>query len=110
MTATTITAPRIDAVFDLDALLSDEEREWRDRARRFAQERILPVIEQDFEDKHFRTRARARGRRARASSACTSRATAAPARAPSSYGLVCLELEAADSGWRTSCRCRARSR
>ena len=54
MTAPTVTAPRIDAVFDLDALLSDEEREWRDRARRFAQERILPVIEQDFEDKHFR--------------------------------------------------------
>src|SRR5687768_2287115 len=44
----TVTAPRIDAVFDLDALLDDEEREWQQRARRFAQERILPVIEDDF--------------------------------------------------------------
>ena len=50
----TPTAPRIDAVFDLDALLTDDELAWRDRARAFAQERILPVIEADFEAKHFR--------------------------------------------------------
>ena len=43
------TAPRIDAVFDLDALLSEDEREWQQRARRFAQERIMPVFEEDFE-------------------------------------------------------------
>ncbi|HET6672152.1 MAG TPA: acyl-CoA dehydrogenase family protein, partial [Agromyces sp.] len=48
-------APRIDTVFDLDALLTDEEREWQQRARRFAQERIMPVIEDDFEAKHFRS-------------------------------------------------------
>ena len=49
MTDVTVTAPRIDAVFDLVALLTDEEREWQQRARRVAQERILPVIEDDFE-------------------------------------------------------------
>ena len=44
-----------ETVFDIDALLSPEEIEWKLRARKFARDRILPTIEQDFEDKHFRT-------------------------------------------------------
>ena len=47
-------APRIDAVFDFDALLSEEERDWQQKARAFAQKRILPIIEDDFEKAHFR--------------------------------------------------------
>ncbi len=94
------TAPRIDAVFDLDALLSEEEREWQQRARQFAQERIMPVIEDDFENAHFRRELVKElgglgflGMHLKGYGCAGAGAVA--------YGLVCLELEAADSGWRT---------
>jgi glutaryl-CoA dehydrogenase len=45
---------RLDSAFDLDALLTDEERVWKRRAHDFAARRIQPVIDQDFEDKYFR--------------------------------------------------------
>lgn len=93
-------APSIDAVFDLDALLSAEERDWQLKARAFAQERILPVIEEDFEAKHFRREfvkelgdAGFLGMHLQGYGCAGAGAV--------SYGLVCLELEAADSGWRT---------
>ncbi|WP_022891479.1 acyl-CoA dehydrogenase family protein [Agromyces subbeticus] len=93
-------APSIDAVFDLDALLSAEERDWQLKARAFAQERILPVIEDDFEAKHFRREfvkelgdAGFLGMHLQGYGCAGAGAV--------SYGLVCLELEAADSGWRT---------
>ncbi len=96
----TVTAPRIDAVFDLDALLDDEEREWQQRARRFAQERILPVIEDDFEHQHFRSEfVRELGELGFLGMHLTGYGCAGAGAV--SYGLVCLELEAADSGWRT---------
>ena len=92
----TTAPPRIDAVFDLDALLTDEEREWQQRARRFAQERILPVIEDDFEAEHFRRElvtelgeAGFLGMHLQGYGCAGAGAVA--------YGLVCLELEAADS-------------
>lgn len=94
------TAPRIDAVFDLDALLGEGERDWQQKARAFAQERILPVIEDDFETKHFRHElvkelgdAGFLGMHLQGYGCAGAGAV--------SYGLVCLELEAADSGWRT---------
>jgi glutaryl-CoA dehydrogenase len=100
MMTVTVTAPRIDAVFDLDALLDDEEREWQQRARRFAQERILPVIEDDFEQKHFRREfVRELGELGFLGMHLTGYGCAGAGAV--SYGLVCLELEAADSGWRT---------
>ncbi|WP_341941605.1 acyl-CoA dehydrogenase family protein [Microbacterium sp. LWH10-1.2] len=93
-------APRIDTVFDFDALLTDEERDWQQRARAFAQERIQPVIEQDFEDAHFRRELipelGAQGFLGMHISGFGCAGAGAV-----SYGLVCLELEAADSGWRT---------
>ena len=96
----TVTAPRIDAVFDLDALLDDEEREWQQRARRFAQERILPVIEDDFEQKHFRREfVRELGELGFLGMHLTGYGCAGAGAV--SYGLVCIELEAADSGWLT---------
>ena len=94
------TAPRIDAVFDLDALLTDEERDWQQRARRFAQERILPVIEDDFEAKHFRHEfVRELGELGFLGMHLDGYGCAGAGAV--AYGLVCLELEAADSGWRT---------
>jgi glutaryl-CoA dehydrogenase len=96
----TLTPPRIDAVFDLDALLTDEEREWQQRARRFTQERILPVIEEDFETEHFRHEfVRELGELGFLGMHLEGYGCAGASAV--SYGLVCLELEAGDSGWRT---------
>lgn len=94
------TAPRLDQVFDLDGLLSDEEREWQQRARAFAQERILPIIEEDFEQRHFRRElVRELGEQGFLGMHLEGYGCAGAGAV--SYGLVCLELEAADSGWRT---------
>ena len=94
------TAPRIDQVFDLDGLLSDEERAWQQRARAFAQERILPIIEDDFEQRHFRRElVRELGEQGFLGMHLEGYGCAGAGAV--SYGLVCLELEAADSGWRT---------
>ena len=94
------TAPRVDQVFDLDGLLSDEERAWQQRARAFAQERILPIIEDDFEQRHFRRElVRELGEQGFLGMHLEGYGCAGAGAV--SYGLVCLELEAADSGWRT---------
>ncbi|MEO7006677.1 MAG: acyl-CoA dehydrogenase family protein [Nakamurella sp.] len=89
-----------DTVFDIDALLGAEEREWKARARKFATERILPTIEQDFEDRHFRSEFVGELGRLGLLGMHLSGYGCAGAGAVS-YGLACLELEAADSGWRT---------
>ncbi|MBS1674423.1 MAG: acyl-CoA dehydrogenase family protein [Actinobacteria bacterium] len=94
------TAPRTDAVFDLDALLSSDERAWQQRARSFAQERIVPVIERDFENAHFRRELIGELGAGGFLGMHLSGYGCAGAGAVS-YGLACLELEAADSGWRT---------
>ena len=90
----------VDTVFDLDALLTDGERAWQARARAFATERILPIIDADFENKHFRRElvpalagAGFLGMHIEGYGCAGAGAVA--------YGLVCHELEAADSGWRT---------
>jgi glutaryl-CoA dehydrogenase len=90
----------VDDVFDIGVLLSPEERDWQAKARTFARERILPTIEQDFEDKHFRSELAAElgaagflGMHLQGYGCAGTSAV--------SYGLACLELEAADSGWRT---------
>lgn len=94
------TPPRIDAVFDFDALLSAEEREWQQRARAFAHERILPVIEEDFENAYFRRELiPLLGQQGFLGMHISGYGCAGAGAV--SYGLVCLELEAADSGWRT---------
>jgi glutaryl-CoA dehydrogenase len=94
------TAPRLDQVFDLDALLGPEELEWQQRARAFAQERILPIIEEDFENRHFRSElVRELGEQGFLGMHLQGYGCAGAGAV--SYGLVCLELEAGDSGWRT---------
>ncbi len=89
-----------DTVFDVDALLSAEELEWKARARAFAQERIVPTIEDDFENKYFRTEFVAELGKLGLLGMHLEGYGCAGASAVS-YGLACLELEAADSGWRT---------
>lgn len=94
------TAPSIDQVFDFDALLGEEERTWQQKARTFAQERLLPVIEEDFEQKHFRREfVKELGELGFLGMHLKGYGCAGAGAV--SYGLVCLELEAADSGWRT---------
>ncbi|MCS5498497.1 acyl-CoA dehydrogenase family protein [Cnuibacter physcomitrellae] len=87
-------------VFDFDALLSEEERGWQDRAREFARTRIAPTIEEDFEAKRFRAElipelgaAGFLGMHSRGYGCAGASAV--------SYGAVCAEFEAVDSGWRT---------
>ncbi|WP_216588387.1 acyl-CoA dehydrogenase family protein [Streptomyces brasiliscabiei] len=90
------------ATLDLDCahLFTAEETAWRDKVRAFARERIAPTVDADFEDRHFRRELvqelgglgvlgmHLRGYGCAGASAV-------------SYGLACLELEAADSAWRT---------
>ncbi|SJM61275.1 acyl-CoA dehydrogenase family protein [Agrococcus casei] len=87
-------------VFDFDALLHDEARQWQQKARDFAESRIAPHIEEDFENKHFRRELIAElgeagflGMHIEGYGCAGASATA--------YGAVCMELEAIDSGWRT---------
>ncbi len=90
----------IDDVFDFGALLGPAERDWQRRAREFAESRILPTIEQDFETKHFRRELVAELGAAGFLGMHLEGYGCAGASAIS-YGVACLELEAADSGWRT---------
>ena len=87
-------------VFDFDALLTDEEREWQQKARRFAEERIAPVIEDEFEATHFRAELIPELGAAGFLGMHISGYGCAGAGAVS-YGAVCSEFEAVDSGWRT---------
>jgi glutaryl-CoA dehydrogenase len=94
---------RVDAVervLGIDAQFKHDEREWRDKARRFANERIVPTIEEDFENRHFRSELVGElGELGILGMHITGYGCAGAGAV--SYGLVCLELEAADSGWRT---------
>jgi len=89
-----------DEVFDFHALLSPEEKEWAMKARDFAQTQIRPVIEDDFDKKYFRkelipliAQQGFLGMHIKGYGCVGASAV--------SYGLVCLEMEAVDSGWRT---------
>ena len=90
----------VDRVFDLEALLSDEEKDWQQRARDFATRRIQPTIDEDFENKHFRRELVAELGQLGVLGMHIKGYGCAGAGAVS-YGLVCAELEAVDSGWRT---------
>ncbi len=90
----------VDAVFDLDALLTDEERGWRDRAREFARTRLAPVVEADFDAGFFRGELVPELGAAGLLGMHLDGYGCAGA-GPVSYGLACHELEYVDSGWRT---------
>jgi len=90
----------IETAFGLGDLLSDEERSWRACARAFATDRILPVIDDDAEKQLFRRELVTELGRAGFLGMQLEGYGCAGA-GPLSYGLVCQELEAADSSWRT---------
>jgi glutaryl-CoA dehydrogenase len=90
----------VDTVFALDELITEEERAWQRKARAFATDRILPVIDDDFENKHFRHELVGElGAAGFLGMQLTGYGCAGAG--PVAYGLVCLELESADSSWRT---------
>lgn len=94
-------APRTaEDLLGLDALLTPEEREWQQKARTFATERILPTIDGDFEAKEFRKNLVPElGELGMLGMTLDGYGCAGAG--PVSYGLVCHELEAGDSSWRT---------
>ena len=91
----------IDQLFDVADYVTEEEREWQLKAREFAQTRIRPIIDQAFEDRRlpaellpevgefgaFGMYLDGYGLRGASSVA---------------YGLVAMEFEAVDSGFRTA--------
>ena len=89
-------------LLDLDALLSDEERQIRDLAREWVRDRILPEVEDWYEHGEFPARELAKelggqlgffGMQLDDGEGATV--------GPVAYGLVELELEAGDSGLRS---------
>ncbi len=91
---------RAEAFTGLDGLLRPEERQWRDRVRAFAAARIAPVVDEDFERGYFRRELVAGLGELGVLGMHLSGYGCAGANAVS-YGLACLELEAADTAWRT---------
>jgi len=91
---------RTDDVFLVDALLTAEEREWQHKARTFAQTKIAPTAEVDYDDKYFRTELIPEIAK-QGFFGMHIKGYGCAGASPVAYGLVCLELEAVDSGWRT---------
>ncbi len=91
----------IDNLFDVADFVTEEEREWQLKAREFAQTKIRPIIDEAFEDRRlpvellpavgefgaFGMYMDGYGLRGASSVA---------------YGLVAMEFEAVDSGFRTA--------
>lgn len=91
----------IDQLFNVSDFVTEEEREWQMKARDFAQTRIKPIIDQAFEDRRlpvellpevgefgaFGMYMNGYGLKGASSVA---------------YGLVAMEFEAVDSGFRTA--------
>ena len=87
-------------VMGFDALFTAEEIRWRDAARKFSVERIQPKIDEDFEIQRLREELIGElgdlnmlGMHIEGYGCAGANAVA--------YGLVCYELEAIDTSWRT---------
>ena len=91
---------RTEEIMGLDALLTADEIAWRDKARTFSLERIQPQIDEDFEIQRLREELIPElgelgmlGMHINGYGCSGANAV--------SYGLVCYELEAVDTSWRT---------
>ncbi len=87
-------------VMGFDALFTAEEIRWRDAARKFSVERIQPKIDEDFEIQRLRTELIGELGDLNMLGMHIEGYGCAGANAVS-YGLVCYELEAIDTSWRT---------
>lgn len=91
----------IDQLFDVSDFVTEEEREWQLRAREFARTRIAPIIDQAFEDRRLPAEllpeVGALGAFGMYMEGYGLRGASSVA-----YGLVAMEFEAVDSGFRTA--------
>src|SRR5260221_526782 len=102
MTKVAPTRPEVRAIdfLDIDRLLLDEERMIRDTVRKYVHDRVLPGIEDWFENAHFpRDLALELGRLGLLGMHLEG--YGCPGASATSYGVACLELEAGDSGFRS---------
>ena len=89
-------------LYDVDSLLTDEERLVRDSVREFVDERIMPSIAKHFRDGTFpREMANEMGELGLLGAALDGYGCAGMGYV--SYGLICQELERGDSGMRSFC-------
>ncbi|MBI4567565.1 MAG: acyl-CoA dehydrogenase family protein, partial [Planctomycetes bacterium] len=87
-------------LYDIESLLTEEERMVRDSARAFTREKILPVIEEHWEHGTFPTDLI--GEMARAGFlGCNLEGYGCAGLGNVSYGLIMQELEKGDSGVRS---------
>jgi glutaryl-CoA dehydrogenase len=84
----------------LENLVSADDWSWALKARRVAREVIRPVIDQDFEARHFRHEV-VPALAAEGLLGLHINGYGCAGAGPVAYGLVCQEIEAVDSGWRT---------
>jgi glutaryl-CoA dehydrogenase len=85
---------------DIDALLSDEERDIRDTVRAFVRDRVLPNVGQWFEEARIPLElARELGKLGLLGMHLHGYGCAGAS--ATAYGLTCMELEAGDSGLRS---------
>ncbi len=89
------------ALFDIDHLLSDEERAVRDTVRRFVVDHISPHIAEWFESGDIPARDLARELGAMGLLGMHLEGYGCAGLGAVDYGLACLELEAGDSGIRS---------
>lgn len=89
-----------ETVMGFDAIFTSEELSWRDKARKFSLERIQPQIDEDFEIQRLRTELIGEMGELGMLGMHIEGYGCAGASAVS-YGLVCYELEAVDTSWRT---------
>ncbi|MDP9318127.1 MAG: acyl-CoA dehydrogenase family protein [Actinomycetota bacterium] len=88
-------------LFAIDGLLDDEERAVRDTVRRFCDDKIRPHIAGWFEDASIPARELAKELGALGLLGMHLDGYGCAGTSATSYGLACLELEAADSGIRS---------
>src|SRR5215212_5881719 len=102
MTASTQPGPAVrpDDFLNLDALLSDEERDIRDTVRAFVAKEVVPFVGDWFEQATIpRELAPALGKLGLLGMHLTGYGCAGAS--ATAYGLACMELEAGDSGVRS---------
>ncbi|KRB77083.1 acyl-CoA dehydrogenase [Nocardioides sp. Root190] len=88
-------------LFDIDSLLSEEERAMRDSVRSFLDARVRPHLGDWYEDASIPVRDLARGLGDLGVLGMHLEGYGCAGTSATAYGLACLELEAADSGLRS---------
>lgn len=91
----------VDQLFDIADLVSAEERDWQLRAREFAQTRIAPIIDEAFEQRRLPVELLPEVGEFGAFGMYL-QGYGLPGASSVAYGLVALEFEAVDSGFRTA--------